>query len=98
MFLDCEGLFGVGEEEFGGFGGGFVEENACGGGGDFGIGGEGFAVDDHELGAAVGGWEMEHADALDVFRDSEMVFGKEAGDRGVVRSAAESSSETRVWF
>ena len=47
VLVDGEGLFDVREEEFCEVGGGFVEEDALSGGGDFGVAGKRFAVDDH---------------------------------------------------
>jgi len=78
-------LFGVVEEEPGGFGGGVGEKGAVFGGGDLGISREGFAVNNHELGAMVRRRKMEHAHAGSVFGKSETVLRHERGERCAVR-------------
>ena len=73
-------MFGVVEEEFCEFGRGVGEEGAVLRGGNFGVGGESFAVDDHKLRAMVGRGEMEHANAGGVFGKGEMVLSQKPCD------------------
>ena len=84
VLADGEVLFGVVEKMLRGVRRGLVEADAFGGGRDFAIVGQGFAINDHELAPVVGRGKVEHANLHRFLRKGEVVPGEEAADGGAV--------------